>query len=842
MTQKPPDLDENLNPIKPPDLDGNGDVIGEETDNSPQMTFAIVNGQRIPLGGDESDIIPRPELTRETEPEVHPGISLVERLMTPIVDVSPETRQHMAEFEQEHPILGGIGRTGLDFILGESSPLSLGLGLAGAAETAASRAGMNRASQLLRIPSRVAGAGMMYHGLERVGEGETLGDKLGGGLETALGGLAVRGPKNISTVERLNKLTRKPGLIDELYEQNPTKSRLNKLIVSDPLGEGANPNPRLTREIPISPSEMQFHYNLRGRLNRTFENVKEFGRRFIADESGSFKLPDIKGQFKTTRPLRALDELHDALIDASGVREETEKLYKGERSRRFSDYESVTSTGRKGFYEGLSRLKGKYPKGEFSPIEMNRNSARALYNEIKRRTDLSVPDRIHAETGLGKILGDYKAGEIPQRHEIEAMRKVFGDPVADQLMQLHAGIPITKEALNEVANLSKSVMSSMDASAPFRQGLGLVHTREFWQNYKKMYSYLGRGAYDAAMESINKDPLFSSLEKAGLQITEIGKELGRREEQFASKLAEKIPGIPASERMYTGFLNKTRFDVAKRLMMEAERAGLKPFVKNSAGEIVPTKLGKEIASYVNNATGRGSLGRFEKNAVELNTLFFSPRLISSRLTMLNPAYYYKADPFVRKQALKSLFAIATAGKIVESLGQAAGGTIETADKTSSDYHKVRIGNVRIDPYGGFQQYIVAANRLLAGVANTAMGNEEGMQLKTAFDRTFTGGRFASFTENKLSPVAKFVDDIVRGRPAENTGSGSAMDIVGIPHRPIDAKILNLVTPMMIQDLADLMKEDPSLIPLSLLSSQGMGVQTYQPAQQQNNAGFRQLVR
>lgn len=843
--QKPPDLDENLNPIKPPDLDASG---------SPMMNFATVNNEPIDVG-DTGPLNIDYSPGEEPLPE-HPAIGMFEKMLQPIVDVSPETRQHMAEFEQVHPYLGKFGRTALDFVLGESSPLSLGLGALGAGESVAAKAGMEGLSSALKIPSRAAGAGMMYHGLSKVGDEDTLGGKIGGGLEAALGGLAVRGPRaGRVNLERpptpemikpeleapisqpLSEPSVPPSLEPELSPIDRVLQRMHDAIPVDPKTgmkiynpEGMIPdeiNPKLVREAPTSINDLKF-----------FE-------KFVKEESGEAKFPDLKGGTLGTKghPLRALDELHDALIDASTVRNEQQQLYKGERSKRFAKVEEVTTQGKKGMYERLSKLKGELPKAQFEPVDMNPDSARALYNEINR-SSLSTPEKIRASTGLGKVLGDYGNGEVPQRNEIEMMRKVFGDPVADQLMELHSGIPITKQALNEVMNLSKSMMSSLDASAPFRQGLGLIHTREFWQNYAKMYTYLGRGAYDAAMMAIHEDPMFPGLEKAGLQITEIGSELGKREEQFASRLAEKIPGIPASERMYTGFLNKTRFDISKRLMEEAERAGLKPFVKNSAGELVPTKLGREITKYVNTATGRGSLGRLEKNAVELNSLLFSPRLISSRLTMLNPAYYIKADPFVRKQALKSLFAMATAGKIVEELGKAAGGTVETADKTSSDYHKVRIGNTRIDPYGGFQQYIVAANRLLAGAANSTLGNKDGMNLRTAASRTLgVGGRYPSMTENKLSPVAKFVDDMIFARPAEDTGSGSAMDVMNIPHRAIDAKIVNLFTPMMLQDLADLMKEDPRLIPLGILSSQGMGVQTYQPSSsQQNKTGFRELVR
>lgn len=816
------------------------------------MNFAIINGQRVPVDdGEEFDLKEEPDDSQfdlKEEPsdipteqpagvETPTALGFMEKLIKPLVDVSPETRQAMGEFEKVHPYMGAAGRTGLDLILGESSPLSLILGGLGAGESVAAGMGMNRAAKLLKAPSRIAGGGMVWHGLGNMGESDTLGGKIGGGIEAALGGLALRGPKPNRTLSRLDDLVSSdkalpkmsPIVNDALPELPNPKSILNETI---------NPNlnieqPQLQRPIPIKLEEVQF---------------QNFVKKFLKEESGSvdfskFDFGNLGKASTKRRPLRALDELHDALVDTAGLREDQQKLYKGERSKRFMDVDAVKTQGKKGMYERLSKLKGEYQKAKFEPIEMNPDSARALYNEIQRST-LSTPEKIRTSVALGKLLGDYQGGSLPQRNEIELLRKVFGDPVADQLTMMHAGVPITKAALNEVANLSKSIMSSYDMSAPFRQGLGLIHTKEFWKNYSKMFSYLGRDAYDVAMRSINEHPMYEALRTAGLQITEIGAELGQREEQFASRLAEKIPGVPASERMYTGFLNKTRFDVANRLIQEAEKAGLRPFIRNSEGAAIPTALGKEIMKFVNTATGRGSLGRFEKNAVELNSLFFSPRLVSSRLTMLNPVYYINASPFVRKEALKSLFAMATAGKIVEELGKAAGGTVDTEDPTSTDYHKVRIGNTRIDPYGGFQQYIVAANRLLAGAYNSALDNKDGMKLKTAFSRTVgVGGRFPSTAENKLSPLVKFADDILSGRPAEDNAKHGNMilNTLGIEHKPATAKIANQFTPMMLQDLQELMLEDPSLIPLSLLGASGMGVQTYQPNENSQN-NFRQLSR
>ena len=140
-----------------------------------------------------------------------------------------------------------------------------------------------------------------------------------------------------------------------------------------------------------------------------------------------------------------------------------------------------------------------------------------------------------------------------------------------------------------------------------------------------------------------------------------------REEAFMSNLAEKIPGFGhlarGSDRAYTGFLNKLRADVFDDLVSKAKLTGSDN-----------PNMAKDIATFVNAATGRGSLpAALEKAAPALNGVFFSPRLMASRLTLLNPVYYLnpKTDPFVRKEALKSLMGFAAVGSTVLGLAQAA---------------------------------------------------------------------------------------------------------------------------------------------------------------------------
>ena len=111
-----------------------------------------------------------------------------------------------------------------------------------------------------------------------------------------------------------------------------------------------------------------------------------------------------------------------------------------------------------------------------------------------------------------------------------------------------------------------------------------------------------------------------------------------------SRLAGRFPLVKQSNRAYVGFLNKLRADVFDRLLSDAQRAGVAQ----------TPELLSSVARFVNTATGRGDLGSLTIAGRVLSTAFFSPRLLASRVNMLNPLYYRSLHPFVRKQALGAM--------------------------------------------------------------------------------------------------------------------------------------------------------------------------------------------
>jgi hypothetical protein len=324
-------------------------------------------------------------------------------------------------------------------------------------------------------------------------------------------------------------------------------------------------------------------------------------------------------------------------------------------------------------------------------------------------------------------------------------------------------------------------------------------------------------AYKEFQASIVKNPYYDLMERnwngEKLSLTDLGSDLTGREEAFMSQWAEKIPGIgigvKASSRAYSGFLNKLRVDEFTSLIKTAKDEGLLKYTLDNGVKIYDKESKKFLSDavhFINTATGRGKFrgilggaaGKegeqhvIESGAKLLNTFFFSPRLMISRINLLNPAFYLTLHPIVRREALRSLFTFTGTTLSVLTLMKQAGVDIET-DPRSSDFLKIKVGNTRMDIMGGFSQYIVAAARLISGKTISSQTGEEftlGEGYKP-LTRADIGLRFIASKEN---PVMSFVTEMFTGQ----TSLGQKVKV--------GPEILNRLIPMTIQDIYDIQKD------------------------------------
>jgi len=340
--------------------------------------------------------------------------------------------------------------------------------------------------------------------------------------------------------------------------------------------------------------------------------------------------------------------------------------------------------------------------------------------------------------------------------------------------------------VKNIIGLPRAVLATLDLSAPLNQGWGMLSRKEFYKNLSTMFKSLKNedNFLNIQAEIMTRDT-FKRAKKAGLRINDLGENLELREEAFMTTLLDKVPGVSASQRAYTSFLNKLRMDVFDDLLSKAEIAG------EDVG--LGSKDLEDIANVVNAFTG----GYGQTNAL-VNAALFSPRKLQSTIKMIDPRTY--TDPKTSKTARKaatrnllgSLAIIATILKLADVLG---GDNIEIEeDPRSSDFGKIKTGNTRLDVSGGNASYATLISRLLTQKTkstNTGVISKLGYGFgsPTSFDVS------VNFVRNKFSPLFSLIVDSFSG---ENS--------IG-EKKTIPQSVVDRFKPMFINSIYELYKDD-----------------------------------
>lgn len=389
--------------------------------------------------------------------------------------------------------------------------------------------------------------------------------------------------------------------------------------------------------------------------------------------------------------------------------------------------------------------------------------------------------------------------------------------------------PQVKQGLiRRALGFNKELLTSWDLSAPGRQGKAFMLNKAWWTSLDDMIKAWGSSAAAKQIaDSIENHPsgLFKSqLNAAGNPIhgtsfaEKMGLHLPPAEEVFNSqtgKIIRKYTGVAKSSRAHTAFLNKLRSDQFASFVEQAQAVGRNPMVDQV--------LAKQYAKFINDATGRGSLNvgswKLEHNANVLNDMFFAPRNLSGQIrtwnAVLNPMKYAQADPVLRKQALKSLFAIAGAGLAAGELARMGGAQVSN-DPTNSDFRKIKIGDSRIDLFGGYQQFPVAAAKLAMGESTSTTTGKTTNLMSNRFGQQTRASVAERFFTNRLGPLPSFVWAWMNNREFDG--------------KPFEVKkaLFERTVPIVLKDMQELSQENPALAamlaPTSILGL--TGTQTY----------------
>lgn len=510
-------------------------------------------------------------------------------------------------------------------------------------------------------------------------------------------------------------------------------------------------------------------------------------------------------------------KVRESLSPARRKRAEQDKGYSEERAKRFATAEKKAggATGIGKLEAAKHELRGELPKVKFEKLRegvLTQHELDDLATTIWDHPGFKTGDKVHASSALLKA---FEEGVTPQKSQIELLRQVFGEDA--DVIEGAARLKKLGELTVDVVNIPRSIMASVDISAPMRQGIvgGMASPRVFYRSFAPMFKLLtSERRYQGFLDALHEHPSFDQAQKAGVSFTELrGPTSKFREEQFSSQMAETITGgkyspVRASGRAYTGFLDKMRIDLFAELTEVARKAGV---------NVESMKELRSIANFVNAATGRGNLGKLESSAPLLNAIFFAPRLIASRINLLNPIWYGKQSKFVRMEALRAMSRLAGSATLVLLMAKWAGASVEL-DPRSSNFAKIRLGNTRIDILGGFQQYVRIMSQLapyVGGIKSSTTG--EFQKFVPGFGKRTRWEAFEGFVAGKWSPPASFTRDMMKGTDFEN--------------EPFEVQkaVVQRMIPLAIQDAKEMHEETgswPFAIGAYSTAAVGIGIQTY----------------
>ena len=207
----------------------------------------------------------------------------------------------------------------------------------------------------------------------------------------------------------------------------------------------------------------------------------------------------------------------------------------------------------------------------------------------------------------------------------------------------------------------------------------------------------------------------------------LGKEIKEVEKVKAKEQWKNLNPLVALERGGTMYMNKLRFEEFVRGCEMLELEG-----KNPIDNIDDYKL---LANAINTMTGRANIGTLATNSKVLAGLFFSFRNWVSVTNQMNPIYYgylhfadskinsstwYKETSVANKLATMNMMRFITITGTTIMLMKALAGKddedkdvieVET-DPRSSDFMKMKIGNIRFDPWHGQSTQVVFMTRML----------------------------------------------------------------------------------------------------------------------------------
>ena len=372
-----------------------------------------------------------------------------------------------------------------------------------------------------------------------------------------------------------------------------------------------------------------------------------------------------------------------------------------------------------------------------------------------------------------------------------------------------------KKWLLDLADVTKSLVASLDNSFVGRQGIKMLYTHpSIWGNaFLKSWGDIVKelAGVDAMLpikaDIVSRPNALNGKYQAGKY------DLGViSEEAYPSSLPERIPILgrvyKASQSAFNGAALRMRADYADYLIKKAEDFGVDTLNKEEA-------LG--LGRLANSMTGRGNVPLTEGQGRVVNATLFSVRFLKSNIDTLTAHMFdSKVSRFAKREAAINLVKIiGTTASILYTADQLYPGSVDW-DSRSSDFGKIRIGDTRFDITGGMSSLAVLASRLVTMSSKSSTTGKVTKLNSGKFGARTGLDVLEQFAEGKLSPLAGAGRDFLKGEDFEG-------------NKPtIPSSVINLVTPISFSTFQDL-KKNPNAADLLLsmiLESLGISANTY----------------
>lgn len=420
---------------------------------------------------------------------------------------------------------------------------------------------------------------------------------------------------------------------------------------------------------------------------------------------------------------------------------------------------------------GARATGGELPKTQFyeSPGKvLSAEQIASLRSQITKKWMADPKDEFRFWTGvqtdeaLTRVIGNEAlgivGGEIPTFRQLGLLMDMFGPEIVSSIMAKRSNWAKLLDNSMSVLHVPKAVQSSYDLSNAFRQSWFFTMNP---MNYKQTMSAMNAQIMALKSEKValrfNQQiidhPLYELARKSTVDLIEVRMgvaDLRARADPFMSRLAEHIPGVSHSQRAFITFSNKMRHEMFYKYAQRMLDKGMTWETDGAAFQ--------RLGEFMNIATGRGLLGKLESLGPELGLFFWSPRLVAARVELV-PYLLFKSPPIVRKQLIMELVASTSSTIGILTAMKMSGVADVGLDPRSADFGKIRIGNTRIDMWGGFQQYAVFLTRMYGSLPG--IPPEKG-------GKSSTSGNFydidpieaaARFLRYKTSPAPSFFIDL-----------------------------------------------------------------------------------